>query len=360
MNAEAALKLTRARIAMIMKQPFFGTLALNLILVEDDTLNPPTAAVDGKRLYYHPQWVLDNPHGVVMSMVGHEVGHCIFEHIGRRNARNPRRWNMAGDYVINLVLEDCGFEIPSTWLLDRQYAGMSTDQVYALLPEGIGGSKEPFDGIGEVAEHFDKIEWDIAAVQAGQAAKHAGNIPGSLARFIKDITESRADWRTVMRRFMTDVSREDYSYQRVNRKFATLGIFLPGLYSESMGSIVSAIDTSGSITNEVLQAFGSEISEIRSQVKPTSTHVIYCDAAVNHVDEFDEYDDFKVTPHGGGGTDFRPPFKWLSDRGIEPKCMVYLTDGYGPFPDQPPPFPVLWLMTTDIVPPWGEVIRIEA
>lgn len=359
MNSEATMKLTRARVSMIMKQPFFGQLALRLKMVEDDTLNPPTAAVDGKNLYYHPQWVLDNPHEVVMSMVAHEVGHCIFEHIGRRNGRDPGRWNQAGDYVINLVLKDCGFTIPDTWLINSGYAGMSTDQVYSMLPPGEGPGKEPFDNIRDDSVDHDPIDWGIATVQAAEAGKHAGNMPGSLQRFVKEITQSKADWRSVMRRFMTAVSRDDYSYQRVNRKFATLGIFLPGLYSEAMGSIVSAIDTSGSIDEVTLAAFASEVSEIRDQVKPTSTHVIYCDAEINHVDEFEEYDDFKLTPHGGGGTDFRPPFKWLNDQGIEPGCMVYLTDGYGPFPKQQPSFPVLWLMTTDVVPPWGEVVRIE-
>lgn len=365
MNQEARTKIMRARISMIMKQPFFGQLALRLKLVEDDKINPPTAATNGMQLIYHPQWVLDNDHDTVVSMVAHEVGHCIFQHIGRRSAREPRRWNQAGDYVINAVLKDSGFVVPDTWLYDPIYAGLSADQVYQALPPSPGGSGDPFDDIlNELADGVDPEtnaqDWEIAAVQAATAAEAQGKLPGSLKRFVNEITQGKVDWRAVLRRFMTDSARDDYSYARLNRRFASLGIYLPGLYSEAMGEICAVIDTSGSISDEILSEFGAEIADIRSATRPTMTRLIYCDADVNHVDEFDQSDDFKVTPHGGGGTDFRPPFRWLQERDFEPRVLVYLTDGYGPFPAEPPNYPVLWLMTTDVIPPWGEVVRIEA
>lgn len=357
---EAKLKLTKARIAMIMKQPFFGTLALRLKLVERDTLNPPTMAVDGKHIFYHPKWVAEHDHDVVMSAIAHEVGHCVFEHIGRRGGRDAKRWNHAGDYVINLVLKDSGFTVPSNWLCNTAYAGMSTDQIYQMLPPDLDDGPGAFDEIHDAPQDGEITdEWKIAAVQAANAQREHGTLPDSLKRFVDDIVKGRADWRAVMRRFMTDSTRDDYSYQRVNRKFASLGIFLPGLYCEAMGEVVAVIDTSGSITKEVLAEFGGEISELRNQIRPSLTRVMYCDARVNHVDEFEPYDDFHVDAHGGGGTDFRPPFRWIDERGIEPKCFVYLTDGYGDFPKEAPNFPVLWLMTTDVVPPWGEVVRIE-
>lgn len=365
MNDEAKLKLTRARIAMIMKQPFFGTLALRLKLVENDKLNPPTASTDGKHLYYHPGWVNDNDFEVVQSMIAHEIGHCIFQHIGRRGGREPKRWNYAGDYVINAVLKDSDFVVPPDWLHSTAYAGMSTDQVYqALPPFPPGGGCDAFDAIGEtlpddVDPQINADDWDIAAVQAATAAAAQGKLPGSLKRFVDEIVNGKVDWRAVLRRFMTDSAREDYSYARTNRKFASLGIFLPGLYSEAMGEICAVIDTSGSINAEILKEFSGEISDIRAQARPSMTRVIYCDACVNHIDEFDQHDDFRLEGHGGGGTDFRPPFTWLEEHGVEPRVLVYLTDGYGPFPSHPPEYPVLWLMTTDVVPPWGEVVRIE-
>ncbi len=369
MNEEAKVKITRARIAMIMKQPFFGTLALRLRVEERASLNPPTLAVDGKTMFYHPQWVLDNDFEVVQAGVAHEVGHCIFEHIGRRNARQPRRWNRAGDFVINAVLKDCGFTLGDGWLYSTAYAGMTTDQVYNALPpdedgKSQGPGTDPFDGVADslpsdVDPQINADDWQIAAVQAGNVAAQHGNMPGSLKRFVNEIVAPKADWRSVLRRFMTEQSKEDYSYTHLNRKFASLGIFLPGLYSESMGEMVTTIDTSGSISNEILAAFGAEISEIKAQMRPSVLRVIYCDAAVNHVDEYEQGDEPTFVPHGGGGTDFRPPFRLIEQNTWQPKCFAYLTDGYGPFPTEPPPYPVLWLMTTDVQPPWGEVVRIE-
>lgn len=361
-NPEALNKLTKARIAMILQQPFFGTLALRLKFIEDSTLNPPTAATDGKNLYYHPKWVMDNSHDLVMSMIAHEVGHCVFDHMSRRAGREPVRWNHAGDYVVNGTLKDSGFTIGPGWLYDANFAGMSSDQIYKLLPEGGRRGDRPFDDhkAGESDASVDVDDWKIAAVQAANAAKAAGKLPGSLKRFVDEMVHGKADWRAVLRRFVTETAKEDYSYQRVNRKFASLGIYLPGLYSEAMGEMVAVIDTSGSINDEILKEFGGEVTAIRDQMRPSLLRVMYADAEVNHVDEFESYDVLKFDAHGGGGTDFVPAFEYLEARGIEPKCFIYLTDGYGRFPSEPPPYPVLWLMTTDVEPPFGEVVRIEA
>lgn len=362
MNEEAKLKVTRARIAMIRKQPFFGMLALRLIMVERTDLNPPTAAVDGHRLFYHPDWVMNNDQALVESMIAHEVGHCVFDHIGRRQGRQPRRWNFANDYVVNDVIQDCGFTLGAGWLYSPAFHGMSSDEIYKLLPEDPPGDQfdSHFDKVGgDLDADINTADWQIAAVQAATAQQAAGKMPGSLKRFIDEILNPKADWRTVLWRFATEVTRDDYSWARMNRRFASIGIYLPGLYSEAMGLFIDAIDTSGSISREVLNAFGSEIKGIRDAVTPTRMINIYCDAAVNHVDEFEHGDEITFDMHGGGGTDFRPPFEYIREKGLEPKCMVYLTDGYGPFPEHAPDYPVLWLMTTDVVPPWGEVVRIE-
>lgn len=360
----AKLKLTKARIQMIMQQPFFGTLALRLKMVEDSTLVPPTAATDGKTLYYHPAWVNDNDQAVVEAMVAHEVGHCVFDHMGRRNGRSPKRWNFANDYVVNDMLKESGFTLGDGWLYNQAYHGMSSEQIYNLLPE----MPDDGSGQGQFDKHIDASpgngtdvadDWKVATVQAATAAAAAGKLPEMLKRFVDEIVHGKADWRAVMRRFVTERAKDDYSFQRPNRKFASIGIFLPGLYSEAMGEMCAVIDTSGSISDAVLKEFSGEITAIRDQMRPSMMRVMYCDAAVNHVDEFERYDNMIFEGHGGGGTDFRPPFKWLNERDITPKCFVYLTDGYGAFPAEEPPFPVLWLMTTDVQPPWGEVVRID-
>jgi predicted metal-dependent peptidase len=121
---------------------------------------------------------------------------------------------------------------------------------------------------------------------------------------------------------------------------------------------VVAIDTSGSIDQATLNAFGSEIKAIAQSTRPSKIHVIYCDSEINHVDEFGPNDDLKFEMHGGGGTDFRPPFAYVEEHSITPVCFVYLTDMYGNF-GKAPSYPVMWCATTDVIAPWGETVQIE-
>lgn len=371
MNKEVADQLTRARTALILDHPFFGQLALRLKLVEDKSAK--TLCVDGKSIHYNPDFVAGLSPALTRSAMVHEVGHCVFEHIGRRNGRDPRKWNHAGDYVINAMIKDSGFEIGKDWLYDPAFAGMTTDQIYNLLPDddgkGGGGGSQPGPGdpggsLDEVTDgdpgsnETDATDWKIATIQAAAAAKAMGKLPGSMSRFVDEMTTPKVDWRNVLRRFVTEISKNDYTWMRPNRRYAAQGIFLPTLYSESMGHVVVGIDTSGSIGQDMLNAFGAEIKSIVGSVRPIKTTVIYCDSSVNHVDEFEPNDELHFDMHGGGGTDFRPPFAWLSERAEIPVCFIYLTDMYGPFPSDPG-YPVLWCATTDIVGPIGETVQIE-
>lgn len=360
-NAQAARKLTAARSKLIMGQPFFGMLALRLALVERSDI--PTLAVDGKSVFYNPQFVLGLSDRLCQSAMAHEVMHCVLAHISRRGSREPLRWNYAIDFAANLVLKDSGFEIGDGWLLDNKYRGMTAEQIYSLLPEKLSaaGGQGPLDEIMEGtpgSAETDAVEWKVATLQAAAAAKAQGKLPASLDRFVEDVTKPQVDWRAQLRQFVTQISKDDYAWSRPNRRYLSAGMYLPGLYSENMGPVVVGIDTSGSITPQVLSAFGSEIRALVHAVRPSELHVVYCDAEVNHVDVFTPYDDMQFKPHGGGGTDFRPVAAYVQEKNLSPECVVYLTDGYGPFPERQN-VPWLWCMTTDVVAPFGETLRIE-
>lgn len=363
MNNEVAAQLTRARTGLVLDQPFYGMLALRLQLVEEPGI--PTAAVDGKHIFYNPEFVAKQSPEETKTLLGHEVMHCVFEHIGRRGDREPRRWNQAGDFVINDVLVDSGFTPIKGWLHNKAYAGMTTDHVYEMLPpndgDGTGGAGDPLDDCQDGAPDdavLNNVGWKIATVQAAAAAKAMGKLPGKLARFVDELTNPKVDWRAILQRFITETSKNDYSWTRPNKRFLAQGFVLPTLHSETMGEIVVAIDTSGSIDQATLNAFGSEIKAIVQSTRPSKTIVIYCDSEVNHVDEFGPNDDLQFKLHGGGGTAFAPPFQHVAENNITPVCLVYLTDGYGSFPSAPD-YPVLWCCTTDVVAPFGETIPIE-
>lgn len=356
MNIDVKNQLTRARTQLILDHPFFGQLALRLPLVERPEI--PTAAVDGKHIYYNPDFMASHNGGETKTILAHEVMHCVFDHIGRRNDRNPRKWNQAGDYVINLALVDAGFEPVKGWLYNKAYIGMSADEVYSLLPDdGDDPLDECMDGDPSDTD-TTATDWKIATIQAANQARAEGKLSQSLARFVEELTAAKIDWKAMLRRFITETAKDDYSWMRPNRRFLSQGIFLPNLYSETMGEIVVVIDTSGSIDQDTLNAFGGEIKAIVQGARPAKTHVIYCDAAVNHVDEFGPNDDLAFAMHGGGGTDFRPPFSYVEEKAIKPVCLVYLTDLWGPYGDAPE-YPVMWVCTTDKVCSWGETVPID-
>lgn len=378
--SDALYPLVKTRAALLLTQPFWGCLALRLKLEEMPASmtmgfvargQTPTMATDGTHIFFDTKFVASLKPRELETVLAHEIGHCMFDHLGRRESRDPQLWNVAADFVVNLVLKDSGFQPVSSWLCDEKYRGMTAEQVYhALLEEG--GEPESGEAMCNIMSPTDEdgacdaataaqqaAEWGIAVAQSANAAKAAGKLPASLARLVGELMKPQVDWRATLQQFITARSRDEYNWNRPSRMYLSLGFYAPGLYSEHMDALAVAIDTSGSIDERTLNAFASEISGIRDSTQPRSTRVIYCDSDVNHVDDFDRYDELVVKPHGGGGTDFRPPFQHLQREGIEPACFVYLTDGYGPFPETPPPYPVLWCMTTDVQPPWGEVVRVE-
>jgi predicted metal-dependent peptidase len=359
MNTDIAHRLTRARTWLLLDFPFFGELALRLKLVERNSI--PTLAVDGRHIFYNAEFVATLSDALTRSALAHEVFHCVFDHIGRRVDRDPRKWNQAGDYVINAQLKTCGLEIGSGWLYNPVYNGMTTDQIYHLLSDSGGDCDDPLDDCMDGDSDTNEVmatDWKIATIQAANSAKQAGKLPDSLARFIEALTTPKVDWRERLRRFVTETSKDDYSWMRPNKHFLGQGFYLPSLYSERMGEIVVAVDTSGSIDQKTLNVFGAEIRAIVQSARPSKTTVIYCDSEINHVDVFSPEDELHFELHGGGGTDFCPPFTYLEKENTVPVCFVYLTDMCGRFPADPG-YPVLWCATTDALAPFGETVPIE-
>lgn len=358
-------KLTKARAGLILDQPFFGALALRLKLIENNQL--PTLAVDGKCIYFNSKFVEELPLDLCKSAIAHEVMHCVFDHMARVGQRDRAKWNQAGDYAINDELQKAGFMLGEGWLHNPHFSGMSADHIYNLLPDNPPDAGQPGGGLCDImpaaqdqsAATQDRVDWQVATAQAAQAAKAMGKLPGSLERFIEGVLHPQVDWRSVLRRFMQEVAKSDYTFAKANRRYIPHGYYLPSMHSEGAGSIVCVIDTSGSIDQPTLEAFGAEIKSIHEDLKPTALHVIYADAAVNHMDTFGPDDSPVFKMRGGGGTDFRPAFAHVEEQGLQPVCLLYLTDTYGAFPEHEPEYPALWVKTTDGATPWGEEVRIE-
>ena len=189
-------------------------------------------------------------------------------------------------------------------------------------------------------------------------------MPGGLDRVVGKILEPLTNWKEVLRRFVDQAMKGDYSWLRPNRRYLQSGFYLPSLHSEEIGHIVIAVDTSGSVDEEMLTQFASELTSIMEDYK-TSCDILYCDTRI-HKHQFVTSDDLpiKFEPCGYGGTDFRPPFKWVKDNQVTPVCLIYLTDMCcHAFPSEEPSYPVLWAQYEDECfaskAPFGETVLLK-
>ncbi len=208
--------------------------------------------------------------------------------------------------------------------------------------------------------------WDEAMHQALNIARAEGKIPGQVEETVKGAHASTLDWRTLLRRYMTDAAKRDYSWSLPNRRFIDSGLYLPSIRSEGMETIAVIVDTSGSLPAATLAAFWAELREVASEIRPESVVVLQVDTIVQDAAEYasDELPE-EIALKGRGGTDFRPGFEWLDEQGIHPAVCLYFTDmECSSYPEAEPPFPVIFCNWSEPPEdwnrePWGERIDID-
>ena len=350
-------KLITARVGLLLRHPFFGNLATRLKLV-DATEWLPTLATDGRNFYYNNDFVNRLTAKEAEFGFGHEVLHNVFDHLGRRENRDPVLSNIAADYAVNQILKDERIgEVPG-WIQifqDNKYRGMSYEEIYddimenaktidvstlgELLDEHLDGegdgNGDGTDGKGRpklTAEEKKAIRDEIkeAMVAAAQSAG-AGRVPSGVARMIKDLTEPKMDWRQLLRMSIQSLIKSNFSFNRPNRKSQHSGAILPGLMNEETIDVSIAIDMSGSISNKQANDFISEVKGIMDEYKDFKLDIWCFDTSVYNYESFtgdnaDEILEYKVT--GGGGTDFDVNWTFMKDNDIVPKKFIMFTDGY--------------------------------
>jgi predicted metal-dependent peptidase len=346
--------------------PFFGQLALRLSPVIDPSVE--TAETDGREIRFNPDFCAKLNDKELAWLYAHEVAHPALGHLWRIGSRDMRKVNIAADYVVNEMLESIITSqkgavhrlqrIPKSYL-DRQYYGLSMEEIYTLLPDPPPGSN-PGSAIGTFTKPSAKPsspdsqpssleqEWKAAAAQAAIVcrSRSQGQLPSAIADLLNELIEPAVPWQDVLRQFVSRIVRDDYTFRRPNRRFAHMGVMLPTLRSEGMGTIAVAVDTSGSIrcNQALLQTFLSELQGILDTTSPEAMHLLDCDARIHSHTKLAPGDDLRGTSfHGGGGTSFRPVFTWLDDNQVTPDCLIYFTDLEGSFPDREPHYPTLWL-----------------
>ena len=234
-----------------------------------------------------------------------------------------------------------------------------------IMDAGARGDGSAGDGKAPVDVTAEEQAWDEAMHQAMNLARAEGKLPGGVEETVKNAHASTLDWRSLLRRYMTDAARRDYSWSLPNRRFIDSGLYLPSIRSEGMEAIAVIIDTSGSLPAQTLADFWAELREIATEIQPESVHVLQVDAALQDAVEYapDDLPD-EITVKGRGGTDFRPGFEWLDEQGIQPAVCLYFTDmECSDYPETEPSFPTIWANWGPPPSgwnrePWGERIDI--
>jgi predicted metal-dependent peptidase len=381
-------KLISARVGLLLKASFFGNLATRLKLINADEWCA-TAATDGRNFYYNTRFIEMLRPKEIEFLFGHEVLHCVYDHFGRRGDRDPQLWNIANDYCVNgdLVKHNVGEKITSVpCLYDRKYDGMSSEEVYDALyenatkidigklldqmidehldGEGEGDGDQEGEGSGRPklsAEDKQAIKDEIkeAMLAAAATVDGAGNLPAGVKRLIQQLTEPQMNWREILRMNLESTIKADYTWMRASRKGWHMDAVMPGQKPDEMIDIAVMLDASGSISQDMLRDFLSEIQGIMDSFPAYKIHVATFDTdcynpAQYDSDNLDSMIDYEVS--GGGGTDFDCIFTYLKNEEITPRRLIVFTDGYpfGSWGDAEY-CDTTWILhgTTTIVPPWG-------
>lgn len=393
---EAMERMIKARVGLISSEPFFGSLATKLDLIEDPKAK--STWTDGRRLAFNPETAHGMPMPELEAVMAHHVLSCAWGHHLRRGERDRKLWQEASDYVVNLELQRAGFQLPPTAIVDSQYDKMTVEQVYRILDqkpqegdddqdqsggdeqgqgapgssqkgdsgapgdEATGTCEDATDDSGEAqADAAEKAEqeadWQEAVAQAAQIARGAGRLPGGVERGVTDFLNSKVDWREALQRLLKSKAKDDFSWMKPKR----IGdVFLPSLHSESCGTLAFFIDASGSIKQQEIDQFVSEIEEARVVLKPKEILVLMFDTQVRNVWTFGEHDSIAgIKAMSGGGTGFDEPIYELERYNLIPEVAVFLTDLDSRVFAPEPAYPVVWVSTYKDQAPYGDVIMMR-
>ena len=314
----------------------------------------PTAGVDGIHMYINPDWFCALTQEQRIGLLAHESWHIALNHVGNKsrcNDRDKKLFNDAGDYVINLIITEAGMKIPPNGLLDTKYYDWTTNQVYEDLKKNTRPVNPNHDMSGDImplemsVDASDALVNQLlvkALVQAEMVGEGIGKLPSDLQRTINEILNPVLPWDSILDQFLTDMAADDYTWRRPNKRFMPEHI-LPTAYSNALGHIIIAIDTSGSVTEKQMTEILSEITYIKTKFNPKKLTILDCDTRIHNIHEVGENDcieDLKFS--GYGGTQVAPPIDYA--KAHDAQALLYFTDGqFTPYPGEVP-FPLYWLI----------------
>jgi predicted metal-dependent peptidase len=399
-------KLMAARCRLMMKNPWYGHMALgidwrasSMSWIRDEarrSLGVRFTSNGGIVAYYYPQWVQSKSLAQLYGSVEHVLNHLIRLHSLRSSGKHPVAWMIACDMAVNgkksapwvgyidsndkrILPEDNMIWVPEEWD-PNQSAEWYHDKILDEEPDpqsngqdddGFGSYMAKYGGFGGMGidDHSVWSDSDISQDEARQiiaervrdaTEKSQGSVPGHLKQAIEQLKEPMVRWREVLRQYIGNhVGNRRKTYSRANRRQPEI-FGLKGVSRHSAAEVVVICDTSGSMgITEIEQCF-SEIEAISYRAK---IYVLEWDAGFQSFYRYRKGDWKKIKPKGGGGTDMSAPVEWLEENGKVADLNVMLTDGYCNWPGKRS-FPMVFCITTPAnsgssSPDWGQVVRMK-
>jgi len=365
-DAAARERLITARIGLLLRHSFFGNLATRLQLINADEWCS-TAATDGLKFYYNSRFIMMLKPKEVEFLVGHEVLHVVYDHIGRRGNRDPQIWNIADDYAVNADLKrhkvgDFITTVPC--LYETKYDGKPAEEIYDDLmknvqyididslvdkmlddhmdDEGDGDEDkdgEEVDGSGKgkgrpkmSSEERERVRQEVkqAIINAAQGSE-PGSVPKGVERLIKQQTNPIMPWRELIQTNLTSAIKSDFSWMRPSRRSWHMDAIMPGMNPGEEIDVTVFIDLSGSISSEQGKAFISEVSGMMQSFDGYKINIACFDTEVYNYQTYtsetlEDIGEYQLV--GGGGTDFDSIFRYLKDNALNPNRLIVFTDGY--------------------------------
>lgn len=379
-------RLTKAHISIMRSKEFCmfsGVLSIGDVTFTTDL---PTAATNGRDVFYNPDFISTLSDKELNFVVLHEALHKVLQHMHlwqKLWKQDAQLTNMAADYVVNGTIMEADpymqvAMMPSHALHDKKYYGMTTRQIFDLLKQeqeenggGGGGGGETLDHHDwEGAENLSEDEVKEVKKQIDQALRQGeiirSKMQGNANRAVTELLEPKIDWREQLREFVQSVckQKDKSSWRRPSKRFIGQDIYMPSLIGEAVGRLVVAIDTSGSIGQDELTEFLTEVKAICDEVSPEAIELLYWDSHVAGHETYNrgDYDALVTTtkPAGGGGTTVGCVNEYIKEHRLAPEAVVILTDGYvesdwgGAWA-----WPTLWAITTrNLVAPHGKSVYL--
>ena len=264
------------------------------------------------------------------------------------------------DDPVDLTIDqtELRWNVRKEWRPPRHPEEVQTDP--GAEREGKQDRKKPGDGPGDGEQKSRLSELRRIKAQDEQRASREANL-----RFWQKPNDPRLDWRLLLNTFLQE-QLCDYSFLPPDKRLSDSDFFLPDFNEGELSpqTVVFAVDTSGSIEEEMLSSVYSEICGALEQLDGKLIGVLlFFDTRVYRPIPFSTVEELlNVKPFGGGGTDFSCLFSFLDSSDLTPASLVIFTDGQGDFPDERAAnnVPVLWLLSRDNVQvPWGRCAYLK-